>query len=292
MAEGKGAAPPRGSVPAPVPSPRAAIGSAKGGSGSVPGRGVRDGASPCHARGSAGRCGIGAVCPHFGPVGGGGPPAELLRRPGVSSEGLSGASCGARTARTCPGAPGGRAALRCGRTAVPPPSERGQPGESCCHRAGLRSALRAKTCGDETGRPGKGAAAAPHACLQRPKRSFSFSTVSARFLLAQMCAGVARSSAPGRRGGGDKDEDLPALCPHCRTPYGPSALHPHAVLQHCARLAWHGVLFCSGNAALWVSNSHPMLPRDGSEITAAERHSWGELSEASTAPATPRPGCC
>ena len=43
---------------------------------------------------------------------------------------------------------------------------------------------------------------------------------------------------------------------------------------------------------LWVSNSHPMLPRDGSEITAAERHSWGELSEASTAPATPRPGCC
>lgn len=124
MAEGKGAAPPRGSVPAPVPSPRAAIGSAKGGSGSVPARGVRDGASPCHARGSAGRCGIGAVCPHFGPVGGGGPPAELLRRPGVSSEGLSGASCGARTARTCPGAPGGRAALRCGRTAVPPPSHR------------------------------------------------------------------------------------------------------------------------------------------------------------------------
>lgn len=177
-------------------------------------------------------------------------------------------------------------------TAVPPPSERGQPGQSCCHRAGLRSALRAKTCGDEPGWPGKGAAAAPHACLQRPKCSFSFSTVSARFLLAQMCAGVARSSAPGRRGGGDKDEDLPALCPHCRTPYGPSALHPHAVLQHCARLAWHGVLFCSGNAALWVSNSHPMLPRDGSEITAAERHSWGELSEASTAPATPRPGCC
>lgn len=85
-----------------------------------------------------------------------------------SSEGVLGAPCGARTARTCPGAPGDRAALR----AVTPPSERS--GENRCHCAGLRFVLCAKTRGDEPGWPGRGAAAALHTCLLCPECSLQF----------------------------------------------------------------------------------------------------------------------
>lgn len=108
MAEGKSPPPARDSSP----FPRAAIGSAKGGSGSVPGRGVRDGATLCHARGSAGRCGTGVVRRTSARL----EEAVLLQSCCAgresSSEGLLGAPCGARTTRTCPGAPGGRAELR------------------------------------------------------------------------------------------------------------------------------------------------------------------------------------
>lgn len=194
--------------------------------------------SPAAACGTERRCAT-----HGAPRGAAGPGSCAARRPGwrrrsccraaapdgsFPPKGFWEPRAGRGQPAPVPEPPG--AALSCGRTAVTPPSERWRPGESCCQTVqGSTLCFVLKPAGW----PGKGAAAALHACLRCPECSFFFGTSSVRFLLTQRAV-AARSSAPAHRGGGDQDEALPALCPHCRAPCGPSALHPHAVLQQTA----------------------------------------------------------